>query len=113
MIAISKLTVDTDGALIINENLNTTLYDADARVSRSATLDGGVVIDHSGFVDGDRTLSINCTLSATEDEILRTLFENETIVYVSTKNGFYSGVISRLNGDHGNRQLTILLKEAA
>ena len=113
MIAISKLTQDTNGALIINELNNSSLYDGTARVSRTATLDGGVVIDHSGFVAGDRTLNVNCVLSATEDEILTGLFESETFIYVSTKHGFYKAAIERLSGDGGNRQLTILLKEAA
>ena len=111
MIVISKMT--TGDSLIINEKNNSQLYDATARVSRTKTIDGGVVVDHQGFVDGDRSLNINCDLTAAEELILRTLFENETIVHVATKNGFYAGAIERLRGDNGNIEFQVMLKETA
>lgn len=111
MITISKLT--SGDSIVIDEKPNSILYDATARVSKTKTLDGGVVVDHRGFAVGDRTVEIKCELSATDEATLRTLFENETIVYISTKDGFYSGAIERLRGGYGNIEFAISLKAAA
>jgi archaeosine-15-forming tRNA-guanine transglycosylase len=100
-------------SIVINEKIDSLLYDGQARVSRSATLDGGVVIDHQGYVAGDRTLTIKCELSADETTALRTIFENQTIVHVSTQDGFFTAAIERLKGDGGIIDLTILLKATA
>lgn len=100
-------------SIVINELIDSKLYDGTARVNRSATLNGGVVIDHQGYVAGDRTLRIRCELSEADETIIRTLFENETIVYVSTKDGFFSAAIERLQGDNGQLELSIMLKAVA
>jgi len=62
MIAISKVTQDSGGALVLDELHRSKMYDGRARVSRSATLDGGVVIDHQGYVAGDRTINLKVDL---------------------------------------------------
>jgi len=113
MIAVSKITQDSDGAIVLAEMQGSKLYDGRARVSRSATLDGGVVIDHQGYVGGDRTLQLKVELSEADEAALKSLFENETLVYVSTENGFFSAAIEILSGDGGVLDVTILLKEAA
>jgi len=112
MIAISKITQGTAGAIVLAEKRGSKLYDGRARVSRSATLDGGVVLDHQGYVAGDRALRLKTELSETEEATLKTLFENETLVYVATADGFFSGAIEGLSGDGGVLDVTILLKEA-
>lgn len=111
MISISPQTAGD--AIVINEMNNSKLYDGAARVSRTKTLDGSVVIDHRGVVAGDRTINIKCELTADEETILRALFENETIVNISTKDGFFSGAIERMRGDHGDIELNFLIKAAA
>jgi len=112
VIAISKITQDSGGAIVLQERKGSKLYDGRARVSRAATLDGGVVIDHQGYVAGDRTLNLKVELSAAEESALKTLFENETLIYVSTADGFFSGAIESLSGDGGVLDVVILLKEA-
>lgn len=111
MIVISPLTAGD--SIVINEKSESKLYDVMARVSRSKTLDSGVVIDHRGVVAGDRTLQIKCDLTEAEETTLRTLFENQTIVYISTKDGFYSGAIERLRGDDGAVEFSFLIKAGA
>jgi len=102
----------TSGDSLVIDELNTSrLYRGQARVGRYPTLDGSVIIDHQGFVTGDRTIQIACKLSEADESTLRTLFENETILNISTKDGFYSGAISVLNGDGGDVEFTILIKE--
>jgi hypothetical protein len=112
MIAISKVTQDSGGALVLDELRRSKMYDGRARVSRSATLDGGVVIDHQGYVAGDRTIILKVELSETDAAALKTLFENETLIYAATADGFFSAVIESLSGDGGVLDVTILLKEA-
>jgi len=113
MIAISKITQDSAGAIVLTEQRGSKLYDGRARVSRSATLDGGVVIDHQGYVAGDRTLNLKVELSEADTAILKSLFENETLVYVSTPEGHFSAAIESLSGDGGTLDVVLLLKEAA
>ena len=111
MISISKIT--TGNSLVIDELPQaSSIYDGLARVGRYKTLDGGTIIDHQGYVSGDRSLQIKCKLSEADETIVRSLFENETLVHVSTKHGFFSAAISSLKGDNGAITLTILLKEA-
>lgn len=112
MIAISKITQDSSGALVLDELPRSKMYDGRARVSRSATLDGGVVIDHQGYVAGDRIISLKVELSQTDEATLKTLFENETLIYVATVDGFFSAAIESLSGNGGVLDVTILLKEA-
>ena len=59
MIGLSTITFDLDGARIFSGDRNAELKNrkGDRRISRTATLDGGVLIADLGFSDGDRTLS--------------------------------------------------------
>ena len=113
MISISTITQNTSGNIVLAKKNNSRLYAGQARVSRSATLDGGVVIDHQGYVAGDRTLTIKVELSETETAALKTIFENQTLVHVSTADGFFTAVIESLSGDGGLLDVVILLKEVA
>jgi hypothetical protein len=87
------------------------LYNASARVSRSATLDGGVSITHSGLVHGDRTLSIYATIDAATESTLKSINETDTLIYLSCREGYFSGVIDRLRIHGGSMNLTFLVKE--
>jgi hypothetical protein len=87
------------------------LRNESARVSRYATLDGGCVIDHKGFSDGDRTLDIRAQWTQAQAEILWEIFREETFINVSTSEGFFYGVIETMNDENGNGRLTILVKE--
>ena len=110
---ISITTYEAGDSLIINEKRDSRFYDSTARVNRSKTLDGGVAIDHQGYVAGDRTLKITCSLSQDDESILKSMHENETIVYVSTPNGFFTAALERVTGDNGEFEISILLKAAA
>lgn len=113
MISLSKTTQSTSdsAALIIKEKPNSKIRDGVARVSRSATLDGGATIEHLGFADGDRRLEIAAQLSKADSDILWSIFTNETFINISTIDGFFYGSIDRLNVDSGKIQLTILIEE--
>jgi len=111
MIGISKITQDVDGFILIDENYASVIYDAPARVNRQATLDGGVVIDHQGVAAGDRSpLSVRCNLTEDEIAIVRGLFENETFITIATRDGCYTGVISKLSGDNGDITISLMIR---
>lgn len=111
MIILSTVTANASGVVRIRESPSTSLYDLPARVSRTATLDGGCLITHTGVSDGDRTLDIRTTeLSESEMATLKTLYESETLFVLSCREGCFEGVIENLKADPGNVQLQFLVR---
>lgn len=80
-------------------------------MSRTATLDGGVVITHSGFAHGDRTLRIKAVISQEQADALWVLHTTETLLIVAVKDGVFYCAIQDLQLDHGDCRITILIKE--
>ena len=113
MIGLSKITQATDSAaaVIFQELPQSRLRNEAARVSRSATLDGGCVIDHQGFSDGDRTFDIRARWSQELADILWSLFRSATFLNIATREGFFYGVIENMADENGNGRLSILVKE--
>jgi hypothetical protein len=111
IIGISTLTVDTSGAVILEPNSNTKTKENSRRVSRTKTLDGGVVITDGGYADGDRTLEIHSNVTKTTWDKIWTIFENYTLIYVATEDGFFSGAIETAKYENNEALLTILVKE--
>lgn len=95
MISITSKTGSTDG-VIFDELEDTALRDLTPRVTKTKTLDGGVVYDHRGMVTADREFVINARLTQTQFEALQEIVENETYVNMSTREGFFEGVIESL-----------------
>lgn len=97
MISITTLIPGTNDTLIIRDyKLASQLRQASARVSKTKTLDGGVVVSHNGFADGDRSININTVLSKSEADILWNIFTTQTFVTVAIKDGVYNAVIKSL-----------------
>lgn len=111
MIGIATITQNTAGDMIILENPGSRIDDNSVRVSRTATLDGGCVIDHRGFSDADRQFEIEAELTEAETDKLNDIFTDETFVWVAARHGFYKGVISRLWLNGGQVRMTVLIKE--
>jgi hypothetical protein len=113
MIGISKATSATGNtaAVVIRELPDSRLRNESARVSRSATLDGGCVIDHQGFSDSDRTLDIRARLTQADADILWSIFTTQTFVNVATREGFFYGVIDSMRDENGDIRFSILVKE--
>ena len=113
MIGLSKTTQATGStaAIIFQESRQSRLRNEVARVSRSATLDGGCVIDHQGFSDSDRTLDIRTRSEKEMADALWELFRTATFLNVSTPEGFFYGVIENMADENGNVRLSILVKE--
>jgi len=111
MLSIITIEQSENGAVDIHEDRTSELKAMTARVTRTKTLDGGVAIVHSGFSHGDRTLNIKAECSQDQADALEAIFRQETLVYISTRDGFYSGAISYLSTENGELAMTVLLKE--
>lgn len=111
MISVSTIIKDSAGDVIINELPESKLHDSSARVSRSATLDGGCVITDSGFCDADRTFDVRARPNKDDVETLRAIFKVHSLVHIATAEGFFSGKIERLGSDNGGIRMTVIIKE--
>lgn len=110
MISISAITQSVTNAIIINELATSALNTNTARVSRKATLDGAVAITHSGYSEGDRTLSVYGRISEDQADTLWVIFKAEAFVLISIPDGLYYAMIQRLRTDNGDLSMTILIK---
>lgn len=100
-------------ALTLNERVDESDYgDIVPRISRTATLDGGAVITNSGCSHADRTLVIvaDNVSFATETAIKRMTSLSQTI-WMSNREGIFSGVISQLSCKSGRVRFTYLVTE--
>ncbi|MFA5286293.1 MAG: hypothetical protein WC347_11910 [Smithellaceae bacterium] len=111
MIGISTITYDLDGARIFSGDRNTELKNrkGERRISRTATLDGGVLIADLGFADGDRTLTA-IELDATQEAVdfAKYLVENYSLINVTTDDGAYEVAPESYSVDNGKLSLTLL-----
>jgi hypothetical protein len=111
MIAISTLTQNPAGHLVIHEKKSSDLNNLPGRVARTKTLDGGVYINHSGVADGDRTLNVVALMSETDRARLVNIHKTETFVRVATPDGVFQAAISSVRRQKADTVITILIKE--
>ena len=97
--------------VVIEELPSSDIRSSPARVSRAATLDGGVSIDHAGFSHGDRTFAIKAKVTEDQFESLWSMHTTQTLLYCSTRNGVFLGAIQNLTENAGNLSLTFLVKD--
>lgn len=107
MIFISTIVRDPGGAVLIDTDLDP--RENTARVSRTKLLDGGVYINNSGVSDGDRTVRVSAEITQDQADILWYIFNNYTMVHLSTSDGFYKAAIQTLKTDNGQMTMTILI----
>jgi len=115
MIGIGTQTYDPVGARIFTntdriEDLKN--RQGERRLSRVATLEGGVTIIDFGFTDGDRTVKL-CELEASVEAVdfVKYIIENYTLIVVTTDDGAYKVAPSAYWVDKGKLSLTMLISE--
>jgi len=110
-IGLKKATADSASAVLIRDDSWCTVKEYSARVMRTATLDGGAVIENLGYSDGDRNITI--VTEAHPDIIakIKSLIVDELFIIVSTRDGVYYGAIDSLVSDRDQINLTILIQE--
>jgi hypothetical protein len=89
---------------------STNVGDWRRRVSRTATLDGGVAVTDSGFTHADRTLTIGLQgqTQATVDQ-LRSLCALHSAVIVMLSDGAYRAVPESVSVSGNRAVMTVLL----
>ncbi|MDV7390554.1 hypothetical protein RZS08_04335, partial [Arthrospira platensis SPKY1] len=90
---VSALTFDPDGHITIDLLPKTDRGELRRRVSRVATLDGGVAVNNFGFTDADRTLRLHYRRSQRVDEGLSRLCRLYAFVRVVMHDGVYRAAI--------------------
>lgn len=108
MIIISTTTGDINGHVSINTNID--IRDNIARVSRVKTLDGGAVVDNSGFSYSDITVNISTRISESQAATLWYIFKTYTAILLSTNAGLFLAAIKRLKTNNGALDMTILIE---
>ena len=112
MIGLSTITFDLDGALIIDTDRNEDVRNikAERRISRTATLDGSVLIADMGYTDGDRTITVveNKTSQATI-AFIQYIFQYYSLIVATTDDGAYEVAPERYSVDNGKLTASFLV----
>ena len=110
MIGISTQIADVMGNVIFDggDSNSSSIY---ARVSRTATLDGGCVINHYGVSQGDRTFRVSTKIGSEQKVILEHINETSALINISCPEGYFSGYISSIDTSRPEMKMTILIKE--
>jgi hypothetical protein len=111
MISVSTLTANTAGTLIFEELPNSELKTALARVTQVPTLDGESIVTHQGFSHGDRNMTIEAFLNETDADVMWNIFTTESLIYLSTSEGFFKAAISNFAITKGRIKMTFAIKE--
>jgi hypothetical protein len=110
-IGIASKTYMVDGGFILTALPDTEMRSGSRRVSRTKTLDGGVVITDSGFAHGDRDMSITAQSSALLWNRLWTFFQAAALITVSTDEGCFSAAPDTIQEGEGKIIMNVLIKE--
>ena len=111
IIGIKNAVQDAGSAVIIKNDSRCEIKRTRPRVSRTATLDLGVVIDNQGYAVGDRTIRIFSLVSDSVEAKLWDLVKNNLYLLVSTRDGLFFGSVEEMNIDRGQLEMTFLVKE--
>jgi hypothetical protein len=110
MIGLGTPLFDLDGHMVLMELPNTDLGEARRRVNRQKTLDGGVVVNDSGYATGDRTINIRWRIRSLEQyravERLVKLYPRLT---AATSEGCFTVAPDRLKRTRTDGDLTLLV----
>jgi len=111
VLSITKTTADTDGSIKFKPSVKSEFKSGALRASRSATLDGGAVIDNQGFADGDRTFSVVVNLSLSDAEKIWEWFTDAEFLQIATEDGVFYGLIDQCKLDYGQANFRFLVQE--
>ena len=111
MIGLSTVIADANGDLIIYEDEDSRIDEATARVTKTLTLDGGVLIDYQGFFPADIDMEVKAAVDESVESKLKGIKDDHIYLIVSTRIGLYLAVMSRLFFDSGNVTIKFLIKE--
>lgn len=111
MFVISTIDYHEAGSVVCRRIRKSLNVDASRRVSRTATLDGGVVLIDSGYSEGDRTFELYAAGMKDRWLTVKDLFLQQPLVYLSIDEGLYAGVIEKAQIQDGELYIRFLPKE--
>lgn len=113
MVSITTIESKAIDGVLFDESPKSVFRDTPPRVNRTATLDGGAVLDHRGFSDGDRIFKIAAEVTEAIADDLWYMHRNETLLNISCPEGFFTGSIQDLKADGGRLEMVFLVKQGA
>ena len=111
ILSITKTTADADGMIKFTPSVKSEFKSGALRASRSATLDGGAVIDNQGFSDGDRTFTVSAQLGLEDALKIWEWFTDADFLQVATEDGVFYGLIDQCKIDYGQANFRFLVQE--
>ncbi len=112
-IGLASRLYDSAGALMVDPlPEDTKIRENSRRLTRTKTLDGGVVISDGGFSHGDRTFDLAVSSTAALWTALWTLLQNSSWIIVSTDEACFLAKMEDLRESNGKIFLKILLSES-
>lgn len=99
------------GNVVLKPLPDSVLNENSRRVSRRATIDGGVYLDDSGHAHGDKTLRILIKNQQDLEQQLNSLLEGFSLCHLAMGADVYSGVINNITNETENLMINFLVKE--
>lgn len=111
-LALAAQVFDPGGHILLDAAGDSSISEVSRRVSRTATLDGGVALNDTGCSAGDRQLDLLLdNLSAAASDTLAYLTRTYPLLTVSLREGCFSGVPQSYRYSQGRGRLVIWIKE--
>lgn len=102
----------SEGALMLDPlPEDTKIRENSRRLTRTKTLDGGVVITDGGFSHGDRTLEIAVSSTSALWQILWAVFQSASWITLSTEEACFLAKMEDLRESRGQIIMKILISQ--
>lgn len=112
MIALSTITFDLNGCILLHANPETTAQVYERRNSKNATLDGLSTISDMGFTASDNVFQIKVSdLPADKISQLIYLVKNYPLLYYANQDGFFLGAMNTLRPNINPVEFIFQVKE--
>jgi hypothetical protein len=108
MISISAKTF-YPSANIVLFNYQSNRQTRQRRITRTATLDGGVSVIDGGCADGDRDITLSAMVTKAQADILETIQRNNSRVTICQEDGAYDGALQKVGWTGNKIDLTLMI----
>lgn len=102
---------DPIGFIRLNAEPDSELLSVSRRISRTATLDGGVMLVDNGYAPGDQTLTINSQLTRAQEAIVSRLIQIYPELTLATPTACFLGAVETYSMTRGVAKIKFLVKE--
>lgn len=112
LVALSASVFNPTAHMILSVSENSVYGAISRRLARTKTLDGGAAIEDLGFNHGDTDWRLEVLgLSKSEVETLRSMFEDQSMIIISSKYGAFTAAPQELTEEPGSVSMTIVINE--